>query len=285
MVEFDLYAVPFFGGFMSNTQNSSSPRKRVALGLTPRDHSAIASAIAPLMLLLANVAAPRPAHAQTDKDRKADWFAFHASQTPTITQHKGNAAPVLRLAAPAPRDDARSRADVTPELLALVAALGRKQTPSARPLMHEPIVGIASTYNPCVPGADSGGFETASGQFYDTNDWSAAIQIELRARFGGVRYGRNYRRAYALIESDGKRVIVKINDVGSLAPGRVIDLNERAMRYFDPSLALGLLANARITPLEGDDWTPGPVPDGPTIDVRPADRKRPPRAQVAANLN
>ena len=76
-----------------------------------------------------------------------------------------------------------------------------------------------------------------------------------------------------------------MNDFGSLAPGRIIDLNERAMRYFDPSLSLGLLANAQITPLEGDDWTPGPVPDGPAIDARPAGQKRPLRAQIAANLN
>ena len=29
--------------------------------------------------------------------------------------------------------------------------------------------------------------------------------------------------------------IIRINDVGPLLPGRIIDLNERAMRYFDPS--------------------------------------------------
>ncbi len=86
-------------------------------------------------------------------------------------------------------------------------------------------------------------------------------------------------------KATANRVSVKINDFGSLAPGRIIDLNERAMRYFDPSLSLGLLANAQITPLEGDDWTPGPVPDGPAIDARPAGQKRPLRAQIAANLN
>ena len=59
--------------------------------------------------------------------------------------------------------------------------------------MGEPIVGIASMYNPCAPGTPSGGAETASGELYDAEGWTAAIQIDLRTRFGGVRYGRNYR--------------------------------------------------------------------------------------------
>jgi hypothetical protein len=34
---------------------------------------------------------------------------------------------------------------------------------------------------------------------------------------------------------------VKINDVGPLEPGRVIDLNEQTMRYFDPGMRRGLI--------------------------------------------
>src|SRR5712671_2157886 len=57
----------------------------------------------------------------------------------------------------------------------------------------------------------------------------------------------------------GKQVIVKINDVGPLTPGRIIDLNERAMRYFDPSLQLGVIYDVIVRPLFGDYWISGPV--------------------------
>jgi hypothetical protein len=98
------------------------------------------------------------------------------------------------------------------------------------------VVGIASTYNPFRPGYRSGGRETASGELYDPAAWAAAIQTNLRGRFGGVRYGKNYRPTYALVSSQDKQVIVKVNDVGPLEPGRVVDLNEQTMRYFDPEI-------------------------------------------------
>jgi len=126
-------------------------------------------------------------------------------------------------------------------------------------LTRTTIVGMASTYNPHRGGHDAGGVQTASGESYDPGAWTAAIQIDLRNRFGGVRYGRLYRPAYALVESGDKRAIVKINDVGPLRPGRVIDLNERSMRYFDPSLQRGLLSETKVTLLPGADWTPGPI--------------------------
>src|SRR3954469_7293646 len=94
------------------------------------------------------------------------------------------------------------------------------------------IVGAASTYNPFRPGWREGGPNTASGERYDRSVWAAAIKTSLRRKFGGVQYGA--RPKYALVEAVGKKVIVKINDVGPLTPGRIIDLNERAMRHFDP---------------------------------------------------
>jgi rare lipoprotein A len=118
------------------------------------------------------------------------------------------------------------------------------------------VVGVASWYNPYL---ESNNTETASGQFYDPDKWTAAIQIDLRDLFGGVAYGKAYRPVYALIETGDKRVIVEINDVGPLKPGRVIDLNERTMRYFDENLQGGLLANVTVTQLAGENWTPGPV--------------------------
>lgn len=129
------------------------------------------------------------------------------------------------------------------------------------------LVGIASMYDPGDPNdKDAGNGQTASGEMYDGMAWSAAIRTDFRGRFGGVHYGRNYRPAYALLETDSKRVIVKINDVGPLAFGRVIDLNKRTMRFFDPTLRLGLIHGIRVIPLPGPNWTPGPIDnDGETI--------------------
>jgi rare lipoprotein A len=120
-------------------------------------------------------------------------------------------------------------------------------------------VGVASSYNPYRKDHRSGGTETASGERYDPTAWTAAIQIDLRERFAGVRFGKDYRPAYALVASADKQAIIKINDVGPLEPGRVIDLSEQAMRYFDPTLELGLVPLIKVTPLLGDDWLPGPI--------------------------
>jgi rare lipoprotein A len=119
------------------------------------------------------------------------------------------------------------------------------------------IVGKASMYNPFKPGKEEGGPSTASGERYDPSAWTAAIKTRLRGKFGGVQFGA--RPKFALVEAVGKKVIVKINDVGPLRPGRIIDLNERTMRHFDPSLEIGVIANVRVSPLAGDNWTPGPV--------------------------
>ena len=119
------------------------------------------------------------------------------------------------------------------------------------------IVGAASMYNPFRPGWREGGPKTASGERYDPSVWAAAIKTSLRQKFGGVQYGEKPK--YALIEAVGKKVIVKINDVGPLTPGRVIDLNERTMRHFDPALQLGVINGVRVRPLSGDYWIPGPV--------------------------
>ena len=118
-------------------------------------------------------------------------------------------------------------------------------------------IGAASMYNPYRPGYREGGVNTASGERYDSSEWAAAIKTNLRNEFGGVQYGA--RPKYALVEGAGKKAIIKINDVGPLTPGRIIDFNERTMRYFDPSLRRGVIDGVKVTPLFGDDWTPGPV--------------------------
>ncbi|MGN6572671.1 MAG: septal ring lytic transglycosylase RlpA family protein [Pseudolabrys sp.] len=122
------------------------------------------------------------------------------------------------------------------------------------------IFGTASTYDPWTTNEPEG-IETASGELYDPEAWTAAIQTDLRGAFGGIHYGRNYRPTFALVECGEKRAIVRINDVGPLMPGRVIDLNTRTMRYFDPTFALGLVPNVTVTPLPGIDWTAGPLND------------------------
>ncbi len=116
------------------------------------------------------------------------------------------------------------------------------------------IVGAASTYNPFRPGWREGGANTASGERYNPSAWAAAIKTSLRQKFGGVLFGA--RPKYALVEAAGKKAIVKINDVGPLTPGRIIDLNERAMRYFDPGLQRGVIDGVKVRPLAGDYWIP-----------------------------
>jgi rare lipoprotein A len=120
------------------------------------------------------------------------------------------------------------------------------------------VTGVASMYNPYRPGRLEGGLSTASGERYDPAAWTAAIRTSLRDKFG-VHSGKDYRPVYALIESAHKQVIVKLNDVGPLTPGRVIDLNERTMRYFDPSLERGIIRSVRVTRLLGTHWTAGPI--------------------------
>jgi rare lipoprotein A len=78
------------------------------------------------------------------------------------------------------------------------------------------IVGAASTNNPFRPGSREGGPDTASGERYDPSVWAAAIKTSLRQKFGGVQYGA--RPKYALVEAVGKKIIVKINDVGHAWP-------------------------------------------------------------------
>ncbi|WP_348638320.1 septal ring lytic transglycosylase RlpA family protein [Bradyrhizobium sp. ISRA463] len=140
---------------------------------------------------------------------------------------------------------ARSEASTVHSSAVVIAASG------------DAIVGAASMYNPFRPGWREGGSKTASGERYDPSAWAAAIKTSLRQKFGGVQFGA--RPKYALVEAEGKKVIVKINDVGPLTPGRIIDLNERTMRHFDPSLQLGVINGVRVIPLSGDYWIPGPV--------------------------
>lgn len=162
-----------------------------------------------------------------------------------------------------------------------VAMMGLPHIQDAAALAHATIVGTVSTYNPYRDGIEEGGPQTASGELYDPSAWTAAIKMDLRSQFRGVRYGKLYQPTFALVESGSKQLIVKINDVGPLKPGRVLDLNERSMRHFDPLLTRGLLDDARITLLPGEDWTPGPVRETYALDFADPGSAQAPPAQSA----
>jgi rare lipoprotein A len=118
----------------------------------------------------------------------------------------------------------------------------------------EAVIGMASFYE--------GAQETASGEQYDPAAFTAAAQLEIRDKFGGIRFGKNYQPTYAIGEYDGKKIIVKFNDVGPLKPGRKFDLSRAAMAHFDVSLEKGLLPDFKMTPLPaGQVYATGPVSD------------------------
>src|SRR5689334_21780566 len=73
---------------------------------------------------------------------------------------------------------------------------------------------------------------TASGEAYDPKAFTAAVQLALRDKFGGVRSAPHYRPAYAIAEYGGKRAVIKINNVGTMKPGRLFDLSRAAMEFF-----------------------------------------------------
>jgi hypothetical protein len=96
-----------------------------------------------------------------------------------------------------------------------IGIVSRRLRPRAVGTGGSAIVGKASMYNPLQPGGyDSGGLKTASGEDYDANKWTAAIQSALRGLFGGINFGKSYRPAYALVEIPHKRALLKINDIG-----------------------------------------------------------------------
>lgn len=98
-------------------------------------------------------------------------------------------------------------------VLQRVAMMGLPRIQDEAALTHSTIVGTVSTYNPYRDGNEEGGPQTASGEPYDPAAWTAAIKTNLRNQFGGIRYGKLYQPAFALVESGDKQLIVKINDV------------------------------------------------------------------------
>jgi len=153
-----------------------------------------------------------------------------------------------------PRHAKRTLACVGAATLALLMAGGAfadSKAPSGTGT--ETIVGAASFY-------DLSG-ETASGEQYDPNAFTAAAQLAIRDKFGGIRFGSLYRDAFAVAEYGGKKLILKFNDVGPLRPGRKFDLSRAAMEYFD-GMDKGVLPDLKVTVLPlGQEFAPGPVTD------------------------
>lgn len=136
-------------------------------------------------------------------------------------------------------------------ILLTASALADSETPLTSD--SETIVGAASFYD------DPG--ETASGEQYDPKAFTAAAQLEIRDKFGGIKFGRLYRASFAVAEYGGKKLILKFNDVGPLRPGRKFDLSRAAMEYFD-GLDKGVLPDFKVTVLPvGQTYTAGPVTD------------------------
>jgi rare lipoprotein A len=131
---------------------------------------------------------------------------------------------------------------------------------------QEAIVGIASFYDDAQ--------ETSSGEQYDPWAFTAAAQIDIRDKFGGVRFGANYQPAYAIVDYEGKKLVVKVNDVGPLRPGRLLDLSRAAMAYFG-GLDQGLLPDVQVTPLPlGHSYTTGPISETEAVALLDSDKDR-----------
>lgn len=190
------------------------------------------------IVTLAAAATPAAAHATENRSYEEAIKAAAASLELTAPEFVAvEAAPIIT-AALAPEIPVQSRAR---DLIVLFA--------------DQAIVGIASFYDEPQ--------ETASGEQYDPHAFTAAAQLEIRDRFGGIQYGRLYQPAYGLGEYGGRKIIVRFNDVGPLRPGRKFDLSRAAMAYFDHTLDKGLLPDFKMTPLPlGRAYPVGPVTDG-----------------------
>jgi rare lipoprotein A len=133
-------------------------------------------------------------------------------------------------------------------------AIDRAPAPPNEAASETTIIGAASFYD------DPG--ETASGEQYDPAAFTAAAQLKVRDKFGGIKFGRLYQPSYGIAEYAGKKLILKFNDVGPLRPGRMFDLSRAAMKYFDDTLDKGVLPDVKVTVLPlGRVYAAGPVTD------------------------
>ena len=165
-------------------------------------------------------------------------------------------------------------------LLIIVALTGAQRVPAEAAetggCIKAKFKGIATTYNPNVSGWKTGGQGLATGGTYNPNGYEAALQLDLAKQYG-CGYGSR-KTCHAAVEGNGKAMIVLINDNGPMCAdsataarardcthrtARVIDLNEKAMRYLSggrygnnsgtiPDVTVTLLCdfNAKLGPLD-----------------------------------
>lgn len=105
------------------------------------------------------------------------------------------------------------------------------------------VTGKASYYGPGFYGNT-----TSQGDpNFTSQGYTAAIRIDLRNQFGAGTYGKSGLARVTNL-SNGKSIIVKVNDVGPLAPGRVVDLSEKSFKALSSrgTLTEGLLNNVKV---------------------------------------
>ena len=121
--------------------------------------------------------------------------------------------------------------------------------------------GDASTYNPNFPGYRTGGQGLATGGKYNPSEFEAALQLDLAKQYK-CGYGAGAVCAAIVSAPSGRAMVVKINDNGPLVPGRIIDLNEKSMRYLSADFNgqnRGLVKDVTVTllcSLEGQYFGP-----------------------------
>ena len=105
------------------------------------------------------------------------------------------------------------------------------------------VTGKASYYGPGFYGNT-----TSQGDpNFTSQGYTAAIRQDLRKQFGAGTYGKSGLARVTNL-SNGKSIIVKVNDVGPLPTGRVVDLSEKSFRALSSggTLTEGLLNNVKV---------------------------------------
>jgi hypothetical protein len=150
------------------------------------------------------------------------------------------------------------------------------QVPVAGPSLvarAAPIVGNMSVYDSRLGGMNGSGILATGGQF-DPASYAGALQLDLAKTFH-TGYGQK-ATGYALVEVNGRKLIIKVNDNGPLRPGRILDGTPATMNYlvsgadYDSTLHNNLLTNVKVTLLQGE-YTTGPVTGATTPAITQVD--------------
>jgi rare lipoprotein A (peptidoglycan hydrolase) len=141
--------------------------------------------------------------------------------------------------------------------------------------MPDFVKGQATYYGPGFQGN-----RTSQGDRFNTEEYSAAIQIDLRNKFGVPAGTKQLGYARVTNLDTRKSILVKLNDVGPLTSGRVIDLSQASFRSLSPTgtLGPGVLNNIKVEYL-GQFKKGNPV--GPTTTPSRKPTPPPPRPTIS----